>query len=80
MRAATISLPSGLHSSQHGSGIVVGRGRPSREEEWPAWDEGKQSVLVLNTPSSGGSHVRSRLRRILCEEWATVPDKYVPST
>ena len=37
-------------------------------------------MLVLNTPSSGGSHVRSRLRRILCEEWATVPDKYVPST
>jgi len=47
---------------------------------WPAWEGVQQSVLVLQTPSSGGIRVVPRLREELCEFWATIPDRFVPIT
>jgi hypothetical protein len=60
---------------------TVTTGRPTASaEEWPQWDEAKQSILLLDVASSGGVRVAHHWREELCEWWSTVPDRYVPIT
>jgi carboxylesterase type B len=66
-------------------GSIAATGRPLDDDAaaavtWPAWEGVQQSVLVLQTPSSGGIRVVPRLREELCEFWATIPDRFVPIT
>ena len=65
----------------HRSGFVsslAGTGQPGGG--WAAWEEVGQNVMVLDVPESGGSRLRSRLRKEFCDYWDQVPDIYVPIT